>query len=195
MLHTAWHEVFDPLKVWLWWCACVKACTYVVYKANLSRVPSIQRTSCPSPLMHSSVLYKQWKADTLLCKRTMCENIKHTFKDGFKKPSGQSVKDVFWQRLSGRFHFGKAWCDSFSFPLIICSFALKFYSCCIMHISTALSFMGLPTSTVRSLSLELSRGKTLHKLTKGVCIVHWGGSDSKNLTISLRNTIVKKFHC
>ncbi len=83
------------LKVWLWWCACVKVCTYVVYKANLSRVPSIQRTSCPSPLMHSSELYKQWKADTLLCKRTMCENMEHTFKEGFKKPSGRVLNMCF----------------------------------------------------------------------------------------------------
>lgn len=31
----------------------------------------------------------------------------------------------------------------------------------------------------------------LHELTKGVCIVHRGSSDRKNLLISLCNTVVK----
>lgn len=198
MLHTAWHEVFDPLKVWLWWCACVKVCTYVVYKANLSRVPSIQRTSCPSPLMHSSELYKQWKADTLLCKRTMCENMEHTFKEGFKKPSGRCVLAKIAWKVS--FWKGLLW-YSFSFPLVICSFALKFYyfrpSCCKMGCAYQYSFEFYgPVFINREIfvSWTVKGKKPLHKLTKGVCIVCWGGSGSKNLTISLCNTIVKNFH-
>lgn len=145
--------------------ARVKVCTYVVYKDNISRVPSIPESSCPSPLMHSSVLYKQRKADTLFCKKTMCENMEHTFEEAFRKPSGQSVKDVFWQRLRGRFRFGKACCDPL-FPFLSKSVVLplNFITSDFLpvkrdvHIS-ALSFIGPSSSTKGSLSIELLRGK------------------------------------